>query len=135
MLKAVAMSNKTSPCGGGGSSRFVADGGCVALVEPNLNISMGIATWLFDSSDTPLYGALLRPNSSSLLLLEMGVAFTFAAGASMKLVLARLFLLYSYSYPDTEGALFLSCSWSTRRLGLTLPPTLTPNHNTLKACY
>eukprot|EP00729_Bicosta_minor_P008806 gene8806-28885_t len=45
MLKAIDMDNKTSPCGSGCSSRFV---------EPNLNITMGIATWLFDATNAPL---------------------------------------------------------------------------------
>ena len=52
MLQAVDMSNKTSP--GGSDSKWIRDGGCVAVVEANLNITMGIASWLYDEHDHPI---------------------------------------------------------------------------------
>jgi len=55
MLKAVRMSNKTAP--GGANTRWIADGGCVAVVKPNLNISMGLAAWVFDGAGRPLPAA------------------------------------------------------------------------------
>ena len=61
MLKAVQMSNETAP--GGSSKKWIADGGCVALVSPNLNITMGLASWLFDEEDKPLKPTM-QPNSS-----------------------------------------------------------------------
>lgn len=38
MLKAIDMDNKTSPCGSGCSSRFVADGGCVSMVRYTIHV-------------------------------------------------------------------------------------------------
>jgi hypothetical protein len=52
MLRAVQMNNRTAP--GGSDSRWIADGGCVALVEPNRAIRMGLASWLFDEHDEPI---------------------------------------------------------------------------------
>ena len=42
MLRAARMSNETSP--GGSNTRWIKDGGCVALVKSNLNISLGFAS-------------------------------------------------------------------------------------------
>lgn len=76
MLKAVHMSNETAP--GGTSKKWVADGGCVALVKPNLNITMGIATWLFTDDDRPL-PASSTPKSTPLLV---SVNFTLLPGVA-----------------------------------------------------
>ena len=75
MLKAVRMDNKTAP--GGGNSKWVADGGCVALVKPNLNITMGVATWLFFGNDRPV-PANGAPNISG--KLSVSVKFALAPG-------------------------------------------------------
>lgn len=61
MLKAIHMSNHTAP--GGASKKWIADGGCVALVKPNLNITMGLASWLYDEHDQPLE-PMTQPNCS-----------------------------------------------------------------------
>jgi hypothetical protein len=75
MLRATRMSNETSP--GGSNSHWIKDGGCVALVKSNLNISLGFASWLFHAADDrPLPAA--TPVASD--PLSVATKFELAAG-------------------------------------------------------